>query len=201
MSIALPAHRARLPSSRPARPARATRGLTLPELLLAIVVLAVGLAGVLAAFGPGSRASADPLLQRQALAVAESLLEEVLLMPFSFCDADDAAVETATSPAGCSGAAEALGPESGEGRFAPPSFDHVNDYHGLAMSGVVDIANTAVAGLSAYSASVVVEAAALHDIGAGSGDALRITVTVDGPHGSQVVLQGWRTRHAPNLAF
>ncbi len=180
---------------------RATRGLTLPELLLAIVVLAVGLAGVLAAFGPGGRASADPLLQRQALAVAESLLDEVLLMPFSFCDADDSAVETATSPAGCSGGAEALGPEAGEGRFAPPSFDHVNDYHGLAMNGIVDIANTAVAGLAGYSAAVAVEAAALHDIGAGSGDALRITVTVSGPHGTEAVLQGWRTRHAPNLAF
>ncbi len=198
MSTASSAHRAR---PRSAHPAHAARGLTLPELLLAIVVLALGLAGVLAAFGPGNRASADPLLQRQALAVAESLLEEVLLMPFSFCDVDDAAVETASSPAGCSGGAESPGPESGEGRFAPPSFDHVNDYHGLAMNGVVDIANTAVAGLAAYSASVAVEAAALHTIGADSGDALRITVTVNGPHGSRVVLQGWRTRHAPNLAF
>lgn len=177
------------------------RGLSLMELLLAVVVLSVGLAGVLAAFGPGTRASADPLLQRQALAVAESLLDEVSLMPFGFCDADDTAVETATSPAGCAGPAESIGPEPGEGRFSPPSFDHVGDYHGLAMNGIVDIANTGIAGLADYAAGVVVEPAALHDIGAGGGDALRITVTVTGPHGTQVVLQGWRTRHAPNLGF
>lgn len=190
------------PPSRPYRPPRHRRaGASLPELLLAIVILAVGLVGVLAAFGPGLRASADPLLQRQALAVAESLLDEVLLMPFSFCDADDAAVETATSPAGCAGGAEATGPEAGEGRFAPPSFDHVNDYHALSMSGIVDLGNYAVAGLEGYDARVAVEPAALHDIGAASGDALRVTVTVDGPHGTRVVLQGWRTRHAPNLAF
>jgi MSHA pilin protein MshD len=78
----------------------------------------------------------------------------------------------------------------------------VNDYHGYTMAGgIVDITNTAVAGLAGYSASVSVAAAALHTIGAASGDALRITVTVTGPGGLSVALDGWRSRHAPNASM
>jgi MSHA pilin protein MshD len=145
-------------------------------------------------------ASTDPQVRRQAMAIAESLLEEVTLMPFTFCDADDPNVATASSAAGCANA-EALGPEAGETRYTSPQFDHVNDYNGFTMTGIRDISNTTVTELAAYSASVAVSAAALDDISAVSGDALAITVTVDGPGGVQVKLQGFRTRHSPNAAL
>ena len=167
-----------------------------------MVVVSAALAGVVQVFVQSTSASADPALRRQALAIAESLLEEVQLMPFSFCDGDDANVETATSPAGCAGGADAIGPEPGEGRFATPQFDHVNDYHGYTMaSGIVDITNAAVAGLSGYSAQVSVAAAALNTLSAASGDALRITVTVDGPAGIRITLDGYRSRHAPHVSL
>ena len=177
------------------------RGVSMVELLIFIVVVSAALAGVLAALLPGSQASADPLLRRQALAVAEALLEEVQLMPFTWCDADDANVETATSAAGCAGTPEAAGPEPGEGRFTPPSFDHVNDYNGHTLATIVDLTNTAIPALAGYSASVGVAAADLGSLSAASGHALRITVTVTGPHNTSVTLDGWRTRHAPNAAF
>ncbi len=180
---------------------RGLRGLSIIELLIFIVIVSGALVGVLAALQPGSQAGADPLLRRQALAIAEALLEEVQLMPFTWCDADDANVETATSAAGCAGAAEAAGPEAGEGRFAPPSFDHVNDYNGATLASIVDLTNTPIAALAGYSASVGVAAADLGSLTAASGAALRITVTVNGPHGTSVTLDGWRTRHAPNAAF
>ncbi len=185
---------------RPRRPA--ARGATLVELVVFIVVIGGALAGVLRVFVTATASSADPMVRRQALAIAESLLEEVQLMPFTFCDSEDANVETATGTAGCAGGADAIGPEAGETRFASPPFDHVNDYHGYTMTGgIVDVTNTAVAGLGAYSASVSVAAGALHTIGAASGDALRITVTVTGPGGVSVALDGWRSRHAPNSAM
>lgn len=190
----------------PARPsttprADRARGLSLVELIIFIVVIGAALAGVLRVFTQATAASADPLLRRQALAIAESLLDEVELMPFTFCDADDANLETATGSAGCASLPDTLGPESGEGRFATPQFDHVDDYHGYAMSGIVDVTGSAVTGLSAYSASVSVAPAALGSITVGSGDALRITVTVTGPGNTSVSLDGYRTRHAPNSAL
>lgn len=177
------------------------RGLTMIELVIFMVVVSAALAGVLRVFMQATVASADPPLTRQALAVAESLLEEVQLMPLTFCDGDDANVATATSTAGCATLVDALGAEAGEGRYATPQFDHVNDYHGFTMAGITDISNNAVAGLAGYSASVTVAAAALDSITAVSGDALRITVTVTGPGSTSITLEGWRSRHAPNASL
>lgn len=190
----------------PARPptapcAASAHGLSLVELLIFIVVVGAALAGVLRVFTQATAASADPLLRRQALAIAESLLEEIELMPFTWCDADDANVESTTGSAGCASLPDGIGAEAGEGRHATPQFDHVDDYHGYSMNGIVDLTGSAVAGLSGYSASVAVAAAALGSITAGSGDALRITVTVTGPGNTTVSLDGYRTRHAPNSAL
>ena len=74
--------------------------MSLVELLIFIVVVGAALAATLTALTQATATSADPLLRRQALAVAESLLEEIELMPFTFCDGDDANVETAASTAG-----------------------------------------------------------------------------------------------------
>ncbi len=180
------------------------RGLTMIELIVFMVVVSAALAGVLRVFIQATAASADPALVRQALAVAESLLEEVQLMPFTFCDGDDTNVGTASATAGCVGVADAIGAEAGEGRYATPQFDHVNDYHGFAMPsppGITDLTNTAVAGLAGYSASVTVAAAPLGSITAPSGDALRITVTVTGPGSTSITLDGYRSRYAPNASL
>lgn len=180
---------------------RRARGLTLIELLLFIMVVGIALAAMLRVFTTATAASADPLIRRQQLAIAESLLREVQLMPFTWCDPVDANVEIATSAGGCATLAEAVGPESGETRYGPSYFDNVNDYAGFSMSGIRDLSNTAVAGLNGYSASIAVAAAALDSISAGSGDALKITVTITGPDSSTLVLQGWRTRYAPQSPY
>jgi MSHA pilin protein MshD len=177
---------------------RRVRGLSLIELVIFIAVVSAALAAVLSVFIQTTGTSADPMLRRQSLAIAESVLEEVSLMPFTFCDGDDTNVTTATSTAGCAGGADAIGPEGGENRFATPQFDNVNDYGSYSMNGIVDITNTAVAGLSGYSASVSVTAAALNTLTAASGDALRISVTVTDPRGGTLTLDGYRTRLAPN---
>ncbi|MBK7613793.1 MAG: type II secretion system protein [Vitreoscilla sp.] len=184
----------------PARRARQL-GLSLIELVMFIVVLGLALTAVLKAFTQATAASVDPQLRRQALAIAESLMEEVQLMPFTYCDTDDANVETAQAVGDCASLPEALGPEAGETRYATPQFDNVNDYHGLAMTGIADITNSPVSGLSAYSASVSVAADDLGSLSAASGDALRITVSVTGPDGSTLTLDGYRSRHAPHAAL
>ena len=181
---------------RPPTAARRDRGLTLIELLLFIVVVGIALSAMVRVFVTATAASADPFIRRQQLAIAESLLNEVQQMPFTWCDPDDAAVGQATSVADCA-TAEVPGPEAGETRYGPTYFDNVNDYAGFSMAGIRDLSNTVVPGLAGYSASVAVAAGTLDSLTAGSGEALKITVTITGPDASTLVLQGWRTRHAP----
>ena len=186
--------------SAPLRRQRA-RGLTLIELLLFVVVVGIALSAMLQVFVTATAASTDPMIRRQQLAIAESLLREVELMPFTWCDPTDANVETATSAtvsaSGCASLVESSGPEAGQTRYGPTNFfNNVNDYAGFSMSGIRDVTNAAVAGLSGYSASVAVSGVALDNITAA--DALKITVTVTAPDNSTVSLQGWRTRYAPN---
>ncbi len=173
-------------------------GFTLIELVMFIVIVGVGLAGVLLGVNQATAAGSDPMVRKQMLAIAQSMMEEVQLQAFTYCDPDDPAVETAASAASCTTSEAA--PTPGEGRFSTPQFDNVMDYNGYSMSPVVDITNSSVAGLSGYSASVSVQTAALGTIAAGSGDALKITVTVNGPNGATFTLDGWRTRYAPNAA-
>ncbi len=175
-------------------------GFTLVEAVIFIAVVAVGISGVLLAINVATRDSVDPLIHKQAVAIAESMLQEIESMPFTFCDPDDPAVSTAANPAGCA-TQEGIGPE-GETRAGATPFDNVNDYAGYdtaADGGIKDVTGTPVAGLGAYRARVAVAAVALGDITQASGDALQITVTVTGPTNVTVTLDGYRTRYAPNL--
>jgi MSHA pilin protein MshD len=187
------------------------RGISLIETILFMVIVSVAVAGVMGVYTITTRSSADPLVRKQALAIAESLLEEVRLMPFTYCDPDDANVTTATSavvgagPTFCATAAEAaMAPEAGETRYsATTPFDNVNDYHGFdtataVPAGICDISGaTCIAALAGYRASVAVAPTAFNGIPAA--EALLITVTVTGPNGEAISLSGVRTRYAPNL--
>lgn len=145
-------------------------GISLVELILFIVIVSVGLAGILSVMNLTTRHSADPMVRKQALAAAESLMEEIALKNFSDPD----------------------GSEAGETR---PSFDDIDDYHGYSSNGIRDINETPIGALADYQVSVAVTAAALGGIAAG--EALRITVTVSGPGGESITLDGYRTNYAP----
>jgi MSHA pilin protein MshD len=186
-----------IPDVKNAVKARRNGGFTLIELIIFIVIVGVGMAGILLALNQGIVSGADPQVRKQALSIAQALIEEISLQAFTYCDPDDAAVETASSPAGC--AVSQAAATAGENRFTTPQFDNVIDYNGYSMSPIVDITNTPITGLTGYSASVTVAAAALGSIGA-TGDALLIRVVVNGPGGVQQALSGYRTRYAPNAA-
>lgn len=189
-------------STEPALNQRAL-GLSLIELLVFIVVVGVALAGVLIAINVGAKSSADPMVRKQALAAAESLLEEIEQQPFTYCDPRDSSAATATSSAGCSLASYSMDTPanwgSGKTRYGPTFFDNVADYNNFSMSGTLnDVFQQASSRLSGYSASVTVT-----QVGTGFGlannaDALRVDVTVTGA-GDSVTLTGFRFRHSPNL--
>ena len=180
---------------------RRALGFSLIEVVVFIVVLAIGIAGVVTLYGQLTKASVDPLVRKQALAIASSLLEEIDLQPFTYCDPNDPAVYTATSPAGCS-VPEGIGPQPGETRYADPRFDNVGDYAGFSMTGpnIRDMNGTLIPGLAGYSVSVSEVNLAAGELPAmlSTADGLRITVTVTAPTGVIVTLQGYRLRYAPN---
>jgi len=178
------------------------RGVSLVELVVFIVIVGVAVSGVLMVLMQTTRNSVDPMVYKQALSIAESLLEEVQLQPFTYCDPDDPAAASAANPAACA-TAENLGPEGAEDRYASSGapFDNVSDYHGYnsaseAPPGIKDITGAAIGNLTAYNASVTVTQVALGGIAAT--ETLRIAVTVTGPANTIVSLEGYRTRHAPN---
>lgn len=156
-------------------------GFTLIEMIIAMVIIGVGLAGVLLAFTTTIRASADPLIQKQMLALAEEMMEEVLLTPYP-----NAATPTLGVITGCD-RSEA---------------DDILDYAAYPKQAVCDIDGSALPALAGYEVAVTVApGAALTDTGGASppgADVALVTVTVT--HGADTfALTGWRTNYAAGL--
>lgn len=76
-------------------------GISLVELIVFIVIVGVAVSGILLVMNKVTEHSADALVQKQSLAVAQSLLEEIELQPFTWCDPNDPSAVSATSYAGC----------------------------------------------------------------------------------------------------
>ena len=182
-------------------------GISLIELIMFIVIVSVAVAGILLVMNVTTKSSADPLVHKQSLAIAESLLEEVELMPFTFCDPNDVNAASAVNAADCSpgldqnkgGAALTSATPNSETRYsASDPFDNVADYGNFSMpaGAIMDITNTNI-GLAKYSASVAITRKG-STIGLPNDAALLITVTVTGPDKLPVVLEGIRTRYSPN---
>ena len=149
-------------------PCRA-RGFTLLETIVAIVVISVGMAGVLSVFNVNVRNSADPVVRKQLLAIAEEMLEEIALRPYTGA--------TKESDPGC-------------GRS---TFDDVADYHLYPANGqVCDVEGVAIAALSGYTLAVTVNDVTL----TGSVPARRIQVVASRGN-DQITLVTWRTDYAP----
>lgn len=185
------------------------QGLSLIELVIFMVIVSVAMVGVIASINYSVQHSADPVAKKQALAIAEALLEEIELMPFTWCDPDDANSDTASNYAECATLSENnTAPEPGETRGGGTPFDNVNDYNGYCMAtpdcpvtGIRDITGAIIPGLNRYTASVAVAVSDLgpvdSSIALASGAALHITVTVTGPLDTTVVLESYRTRYTP----
>jgi MSHA pilin protein MshD len=193
-------------------------GVTLVELVVFMVIVSVALAGVLKVLEITNKGSADPLVRKQALSIAESLLLEVEQQPFTLCDPDDANAATAITTADCTGGAAGSEDKNGatlngptpssESRYSnTDSFDNVADYGGFSMpdatcAGICNPgSSTPLANLTGYAANV-----SITRVGGTapfttfpSNAVLQITVHVTGPANTDITLTGYRFRYAPNI--
>ena len=188
------------------RRGRRSAGVSLVELVVFIVIVSVAVTGVLVALNTGSRNTADPMIRKQALAIAEGLLEEVELMSFTYCDGYDANAATATGAfvgaGGCAAKVQGLGPDAGETRYNAPAFENVADYNGFntataVPAGIADIASNVNPALAGYNAQVAVAQQAVAGIPAAAMLHVTVTVTHAGTN-TTVVLDGYRAQYAPN---
>lgn len=189
-------------------------GVTLIELIVFIVIVGAALAGVLKVLQVTNRDSVDPLVRKQALSIAESLLLEITQQPFTLCDPDDANAATATTVADCSnsqdkgGSALTSPTPAAESRYSSADpLDNVADYGGFTMPGAgcagicMPGDTTPLAGLTGYAANVSITRAGgvAPFAGLASDAVLKITVSVIGPANTQVALVAYRLRYAPTI--
>ena len=151
---------------------RRSAGVTLVELIVALVIMGVALAGMVAVYTATTRSSVDPVVAQQMQAIADNLMEEILMKPFA----------------------------KGPGAGARINFDDVLDYKGYdsGTAGVTNVEGTVIPGLERYEVVVAVDDKATMP-GVPSGQAMLVTVTVidlrasPNAPGSRLVLTGWRT--------
>lgn len=171
----------------------AQHGMTLVELVVSIVVISVGLAGILVVMDRTTATSGDPLVQHQALAVAEAYLEEILAKPF--CDPDSPGSCTPPNAPASAGCQVCPAPEGSR-----VLFDNVCDYNGLIENPPRNQSDTPINPLSAYTASVAVLVDDVlgpggDELNGGACEVLMVRVTVAGPAGTNIVLVGHRTNY------
>jgi MSHA pilin protein MshD len=151
-----------------------SRGFTLIEMVIAIVVLAAATSGILFSFTQNIGKSADPMIQVQANIIAQGYLEEAMLKPYNDPDGG----ETGSCEEG-----------------ARIQYDDVADYDCINdTAGALDQFGGSLAGLSAYNISISVSTV---NIGAPAVSARRIVVTVTHDSYSNInfVLTGYRTSY------
>ena len=145
------------------------RGVTLIELCVSIVVIAIAAGAVLGVLSRSVGRSADAMIMSQAVSVAEAYLEEITLKPFA-------------------------DPDGVDGEALRTDFDDVDDYNGLVDVGARDQFGTAPSALSRYTVSVTVTpSAALTSVP--NADAERIDVRVTYAPNVTVALTGYRARY------
>lgn len=147
-------------------------GVSLVELIITILVIGIAVTGILQVITSNTGHSADPMIQHQAIAVAEAYLDEILAKQFTDPDAD--------------------------GEASRHLFDDVDDYNNLIDTQVRDQGDATnpngriITGLEGYAVTVVVTADTLGPVAAPV-NALRVTVTVTPPDGPDIVMTGYRT--------
>ena len=148
---------------------RRQRGFTLAEAIVLVVVIAIALGGVMLAFSTAVAGSGDPLVRKQALAIAEGLLDEIQLASYTV--------------------------QAGTGANRQ-DFNDVLDYNGYSTAGgMVGIDGVAIPGLGAYNVSPAISVTTPGLNGVAEAYLITVSVTVTGPGATVVTVSGYRVNY------
>ncbi len=150
---------------KPIKPSSNTRGVTLVELIISMLIISISLAGILSVMNFTTGRSADPMIQHQAIAIAEAYMEEILLQGYK-------------------------NPDGGYTGSDRSRFDDVDDYKSLPDTVVRDQGGLDIPG---YEVTVTVQGPptiTLNEI-----EAKKITVTVTHSAIGDISLVGYRTEY------
>ncbi len=163
------------------RHARRQSGVSLLDLILAIVIIGIALAAIASVYITTVQHSADPMVRRQAQLIAEAYLDEILLK--KFYDPNTSTV--------CPAA---------EGSRS--LYDNVCDYNGLSGPAADQFGTPLAAPLSSYNVQVAVtsdNSVTLNGLTNGPAAneirVMRVDVTVTGPNNTPVSLSAYRTNY------
>jgi len=152
---------------------RRQNGFTLIELIIFIVVVGAGLAGILAVSTNVVKSSADPMVRKQAIAIADALLEEILLKEFADPGGGTNGVSTCTLAAGTNRTV----------------WDDVCDFNGYNSTGINDAQGNSVSALSSYK---VLPAVAVTNTTISGVTVKKVVVSVTDTQNNTIVLTGYR---------
>ena len=158
---------------------RSVRGFSLIEMIAMIVIIGVVVSGAMLALDRMTANAPEPMVRKQAMAVADAFLQEVMSQSFS---------------------AQA-GPADAPAQSARANFNDMMDYNGYNQTGVYTQAGVSpLAGLENYTVTIAVTdsaaelAAALPASPAvPAADQRRVRVTVTTPR-ETITVEGYRVR-------
>lgn len=148
-------------------------GFSLIEVIVFIVIVGVALAGVVSVLNLTVSHSADPMLSRQAIAVGEAFIDEILTRSFG------------------NAAGTNVDPRS--------NFTGVDDYNNYASTGIKFRNGTGISGLTQYSVQVSVAPTGA-PLGPGgnqvpAGQMKLVTVTVTAPNGTIYPITAYKANY------
>lgn len=155
---------------------REQRGLTLIELVMFIVIVSIGLAGILVVFNTVVKSSADPMVRKQSIAFADAVLEEVMLKAYT-----TSAIYDTTAPAICAAPDRSLIDDVSD--YA--CFDGTTTLKRILGSQMIGAAPSPLP--ATFWAKVDVAAATVSSV-----SMKKVTVTVTDPSGASYALSGYR---------
>ncbi|OUS28287.1 hypothetical protein A9Q99_12210 [Gammaproteobacteria bacterium 45_16_T64] len=165
---------------------QSSRGVTLIELVIAIVVMAVALEAMLSTFAGNVNRSADPMWRNKTIKISQIYLDEILSKRY------DENTPIGGVPAATILSCSSLGPDTAETSSA--LYDDVDDYHGYSgvptgTSGALD------SSYSNYSVSITVTCDGSGASVVGSDNAKKITLVVTPPGQNAITFYAYRANY------